>query len=117
MRPFPPRRPKPEPFDEARHPILGTNNGFHEYKSGELVQVKGKGERIFQIKNFWKGQHPRRKRRTLTFAYLNPVCLKGGAISQPPGRGLKVELRDLKKVSPLILLAKEAADESPEADK
>ena len=106
-------RPAPEPFDEARYPIVGTNNGFHEYKSGDMVQVLGKGERLFQIKNFWKGQHPRRRRRTLTFAYLTPVCLKDGGISQPPGRGLKVELRELKKVSPLMLLAKEADDVEP----
>jgi len=100
-----------EPFLEAQYPILGAS-GFHDYKAGDLVQVTGKGERLFQIKNFRRGPDPRRGRRRLTtFAYLTPVCLKAGGISQPPGRGLKVELKELKKVSPLMLLAREADDE------
>ena len=109
-----------EPFDEAQYPILGTPNGFHEFKSGDLVQVEGKGERLFQIRNFRRGQNPRRGRRGLvTFAYLTPVCLKDDAITQPPGRGDRVQLRELKKVSPLMLLAREADDEikdEPEAE-
>ena len=86
------------------------NSGYYDYKSGDLVRVEGKGERLFQIRNFRKGMR-KRTRRTMTFAYLIPVCLKDGAISQPPGLGLRVGLSELKKISPLMLLAMEAGDE------
>ena len=104
-----PRWDPPKPTHEARYPILGSN-GFHEYKSDDLVQVEGKGARLFQVQFFIKGRHPQRRRRTMTFAIVKPVCLKDGAISQPPGRGIRVSLRELKKISPLMLLAMEAGD-------